>query len=56
MNDPTANLHTITAEGATVILDSMVFWYIVDTLKAAINAMEILKVEESDHQSAKNMH
>jgi len=47
MADPTAYLHTVTAEGTAVILDTMVFWRIKDTLKAARNAMEILMVQEN---------
>jgi hypothetical protein len=43
-NDQTEYLHTVTADGSAVILDSMIFWFIVDTELAAKTAMKILDI------------
>ena len=53
---PTQVLRTTTAEGAEVILDSMVFWDIKDTMVAATTAMELLKVEAGGDKIAANDH
>lgn len=50
MFDPSLYLQTTTIEGAFVSLDVMIFWNIIDTLKAAKHAMEILGgVEDYKH-------
>jgi len=52
--DPTYYLHTTTAEGSHVTLDAMIFWRIVDTEKAAKNAMEMLKINEENEMARYN--
>jgi hypothetical protein len=43
-------LQTTTIEGAFISLDVMIFWNIVDTRKAAVNAMEIMNAGEDYKQ------
>jgi len=47
-------LEATTAEGATVILDTMIFWKILDTQTAASTAMEILKVDGMSEDDIKD--
>lgn len=41
-------LRTTTAEGASINMDAMVFWLILDTELAAKTAMEILRIETEE--------
>lgn len=50
--DQTEYLHTVTADGSAVILDAMVFWFIVDTEMAAKTAMKILDIGASQNINA----
>lgn len=46
--DPAEHLTTTTAEGATITIDAMIFWKILDTELASKTAMEILKISDNN--------